>query len=334
MIGWMGESVEDASRRICRGLSDLDKAICAAIRPGNPLKDKLTEAERERIRQSLWRLRRDLEELSIPNLIDDISALFNNLFGGPDGFVQAIRGWADLVDTLVAEAECDYGAQPGRGSKKKRHVKGALLYLARRSQVDIPRVPAFIEPLVWEAILDPVIDVIAQLRNRHGSWGDVPRSPTFKARLNSGAQTVGGGVDSVAEWLTRIAWSLAFLLSPVSPRLKAAVDKFLRVNPKPVETALALASWLVSHTAQLVTLSDLLAVAVNEARFVIHQDEAGRKVYARELMLAFLADEMDLRDTNSLTFQLLSAIIDVGIDVVSMLLDKHSTPASRAATDG
>ena len=50
--------------------------------------------------------------------------------------------------------------------------------------------------------------------------------------------------------------------------------------------------------------------------------------------LAFLADEMDLRDPNSLTFQVLSVIIDVGIDVVSMLLDKHSTPASRAATAG
>jgi hypothetical protein len=322
MIDEVTRSLDEVSRGICRCLTGIGDALLTSIHPATPRLDELSASERERIRQSLWRLRRDLDELPA-NFIDDVSSLLDEAFGSPDAFVRAVRAWADLVDTLVLEVEQELGGQAGRGPSKKRQVKGALLYLVRHSDADIPRVPAFVEPIVWELLLDSVIDAIVQLANRHGLWGDAPPSPSFRARMNANVQRAGGLLELPVRWLTKLAWALVFLCSPVSPRLKAAVNTFLRENPQPVRTVLVLGTWVTRHTGSIVALTDLVSVVVLEAQFVIHANQNRRRAYARELLLAFLDAEIGLPDRDTLSFRLLVSLIDLGIDIVEMLFEKH-----------
>jgi hypothetical protein len=325
MIGNVARSLDEVSRGLCRCVTEIGDVFFSSLNPTAPRLDELSESERERIRQSLWRLRRDLEDLPT-NFIDDVSSLLDDAFGGPDALVRAVRAWADLVDTLVLEAERELGGQTGRGPSKKRQVKGALLYLVRHSDADIPRVPAFVEPIVWDLLLDSVIDAIVQLANRHSLWGDVPPSPSFRARMNANVQRVGSLLELPVRGLSKLAWALVFLCSPVSPRLKASVHNFLQENPQPVRTVIVLGTWVTRHTGSIVSLTDLVSVVVLEAQFVVHANQNRRRAYARELLLAFLDAEIGLPDRNTLWFRLLVSLIDFGIEIVEMLFEKHQMP--------
>lgn len=323
MINWVARSLEGMSRCFGRGLSGFDAIISSSLAPANRRREESSEEEFERIRQGLWRLRRDLDQLADASFFQDTVKLLKDAFGGADGFVSTVRAWANLIDKLVMEVESDFGSQPGRGPYKKRHVKGAILYLVKRTDLDIPRVPSFIEPIVWDVALDPMIDIIARVSNRNQLWEDVPATPSLRARVNAAAQRVGSIGELLVRWLTKISWSLVFLFSPVSPRLKTAVDEFLRENPEPFRSVLIIASWVVRNTGNLVIVSDLFSIVVVEAQFVEEADEKRRKIYARNLVLAFLDDEFGIPDRGTLGFHLLVTIVDVGVEVVAMLFDKH-----------
>ena len=273
MIGdCLSRSFGQLSDRFCQGVREVEDALLSALFPAGPSQGGLSEEDIQRIRESLWRIRRDLDQLEVTHFVDDVSSLLDDAFGGPEAFVRTVRAWADLVDTLVTEAEKDYGSAAGRGLYKKRHVKAALLYLVRRSGMQIPDIPAFVGPFAWDALLDPVVDLLAQFSNRHKLWKGVPPAPTFRARINAGAQRAGGWLESIVRWLTDRSWSVVFYFSPVSPRLQAAVDGFLLADPQPVRTVLVLARWTVQHTGTLVVLSDLFSTALIEAHFVEHAD--------------------------------------------------------------
>lgn len=248
--------------------------------------------ERERIRQRLWSLRRSLEQLGGGTFFDDLSRWLDEVFGGPDAFVTVVRSWAELVDTLVHAAEADFGSARGRGHTKRRHVKGAVLYLVRQARIDIPKVPAPLEPIVWYAMLDPFIAFIAKVSDRHALWGEVRPTPTMRARVNSGVQWVGGGLEFVVGWLTRIAWMVVFRSSPVSPQLKKAVDRFLRADPRPARTVLEIVTWVTRHAGDLVIVAELFSLAIQEAQQLGGMDAQELKDYAREVVLVFLEDSV------------------------------------------
>src|SRR4029077_18789451 len=163
---------------------------------------------------------------------------------------------------------------------------------------------------------------------------DMPLKPSFRGRVNAGLQRAGGFIELLAQWLTKLAWSLVLWNSPVSPRLKAAVDNFLREDPQPVRTVLIVVSWVARHGTSIVALADLLSRAVVEARFVLNAHERARKAYARELILDFLDQEIGLPDRNGLGFRLLTVLIDEGIDILIMLFEKHNFADFHAAQGG
>jgi hypothetical protein len=329
MTGWLTDSLDGASNCVWRGIAGVDELIGAVLFP--PPADELSPQERERIRQTLWRLRRDLDDLAVPHLLEDISRLLRDAFGGPQGFADTVRAWTLLIDDLVMEAEREYGRESGRGFYKKRHVKAALLYLIRRSDIRIPNVPAFVAPVVWSVLVDAAIDFLAQFANRHDLWGDMPLKPGLRQRANAQMQRVGSVLETGALWLTNLAWSLVFLWSPVSPALKKRVDDFLVVDPQPVRTFLLVGAFIVQHGSAIVTLSDLLSIAVAESELVLHADPRRRKAYARELVLDFIEQETGLPDRDSLGFRLIGSLVDLGIEVIVTLFSKHGIANVRAA---
>jgi hypothetical protein len=331
MTDWLTESLDGVSNCLSRGIAGIDEVIGAVLFP--PPTDELSPQDRERIRQSLWRVRRDLADLATPQLLDDISRLLRDAFGGPQGFMNTVRTWAVLVDDLVSQAERDYGGEAGRGPYKSRNVKGALLYLVRRSDINAPSIPPFLAPFVWNFVLDAAITFLAQFSNRNSLWGDVPLKPRFRQRVQAQVQRVGSATEVIAGWLTNVSWSVVFFFSPVSPGLKKRVDEFLAADPQPMRTFLLLATWVAQHTAVIVSLSDLLSTAIAEAQFVVHADDERRKAYARELVLDFIEQETGLPEPDSLGYHLIESLVDAGIEIIATLFEKHNmTPKIRFAT--
>jgi hypothetical protein len=328
VIDWATRKLDAASQCLCQSLSDLADAIFTPlVEAADPNPVTLSPEERERIAQSLWSLRRDLEDLASPGFIEDFHNLLDQAFGSPEAFVEAVKSWADLVDTLVWAAERDYGSEAGRGWYKRRNVKGGLLYLVHKGGIGIPDVPSFLMPVVWNVVLDPAVDIVVQISNRHSLWRGLPEKPSPRARVRIGAQRLGSWFDTLALWLAGIEWRLILLFSPASPSLRAAVDEFLKVNPDPVRTVMLCSAWAVRNSGNLVAAADLVSVAVREADFVLHQDAARRKAYAREFLLAFLDQEFGLPQPDSLAYHLIQTAIDLGIEVVITVFEKHP-PAS------
>ncbi len=329
MIDFLCRSCDDASGCLCRTIASFGEALLAPPLAESPT-DVLTEAERERIRQSLWLIRRSIGELG-ESFLDDLARLLNEGFGGPNRFVQIVKAWANLIDDLVLAAEYDYGSQHGRGYSKRRHVKGAILYLVHKAKITIPEVPQVLEPFCWNIVLDPVVNVLHSLSERYNRWGDVPQKPTFRARMSSGMHRVGGLLDTILNWLTNLGWRLVLAWSPVSPRLKKTVNAFLGAEPDPSRTVLVFASWVVNNTKNIVVLAHLFSTVVVEAQFFVRSDEARQKAYAREFLLTFIEFEVGLPPRDSLRFLLLSAGIDLAVDVVFALFEKRPPNSRRLA---
>lgn len=330
----MAQTVGAMSRCFYVGLVTIDDALFGCLELDDITNGDDDDVNQERIRESLLRIRRDLGQIHVAELVDDMARLFDEAFGGPEGFVRTIRAWADLVDSVVMETEREFGSESGRGAYKKRTVKGAMLYMVSRSDVDIPRVPAFLEPLVWDVLFDALIDIVARLINRNDLWEDVKLKPSLRARVFLGAQGGGSLLEGLVRWLTKVAWKIVFAASPVPARVKKAVDDYLLVNPQPVRTIVIVGAWITSHAQTLAVLSDLVSVMVVEAQVVVHATDEEKKAYARDLVLAFIDQEVGLPDRGTLRYRLLVTVIEMGIEVVVMLFEKHNffnTPRPETA---
>ena len=341
MIRLMAQTMVVMSRCFYTGLVTIDEALFSCLRLDDITTDDddNLDANQERIRESLLRIRRDLDQINVAELIDDMAQLFDEAFGGPQGFVHTMSAWADLVDTLVLATEREFGSEAGRGAYKKRTVKGALLYMVSRSpDVDIPRVPAFLEPLVWDVAFDALIDIVARVINENDLWEDVKLKPSLRARFSLEANRAGSFLEGLVRWLSKLAWKIVFAASPVPPSVKKAVDDYLVVNPQPVRTVVIVGAWITSHAQTLATLSDLISVMVVEAQVVINATEEEKKAYARDLVLAFIDEEVGLPRRGTLRYRLLVSVVEVGVEVVGMLFAKHNagntpTPTQEAVSE-
>jgi len=307
----------------CRFFGDLAAAFLSGLNPATPSSDELSPEEIERIRQSLLRIRRDIQSLPA-DFLDQLVALFQSAFGGPEGLRDTVFAWANLVDTLIHEAERHYGAHSGQGAIKKRRVKGALLYLVRRSEIKIAHIPGFVAPILWSVLLDFVIETFVRFYNRNRLWSVVPQSAPMRVRVFARVERAAGVFEWLARAVTNLTWRFLFLITPVSSRMKQSVDDFVRADPDPFRSALVLLSWTAEHASEIATLGDLISVALVETQQFLEANDQQRVVFARTLILAFLESEVGLPEEGGLAYRLLVAAIDAGIELFTMLSAKHA----------
>ncbi len=298
--------------------------------------NELSEEERERIRQSLWRVRRDLEQLSRDEFLHDVKGLVEELTAHE--LRRTLRSWVDLIETLAQQAEVYHGSASGRGHHKHRHLKSALLYLLWRSDLKLPRVPRFLDPMIFDLLVDFAISSVVRLINRGDLWCEAPEQPALRARLLRPPATVLGGlVQAASRLLSRIVWAAVLWLNPVSPPMKTVIDEFFRVNPDAVRgslrASLTLVEFTVNHLRELAVVFDLVATAVLEATHLLETDPSHRRLYARELVLATVEDLVGLPSRGSLGYQLLVAGIDLGVDAATFLFRKRTVSGDQDGED-
>jgi hypothetical protein len=299
----------------------------AMLRPRPRQDDELTRQELERLQHSVWRLRRAFHALSEHRFAEQLLVLIHDLFGDSEGLIRWLLAWSELIEVLVEGAEVRYGTRPGRGKRKAQQVKGDLLYVAKRLRLEVQGVPPALLPVVLDVIIDPLVAMIVELLNRHQLWSPAPRRVGLGRRM---AGAVGGAVPAliraVGIRLAQVSWWFVLALNPPDRKTREAIDLLVARYPReltdPTRKLALIAAFIGTHGKDVAAVIEIVSVAVVNAEEYLEADGPRKKVYARELVLAFLADIVDLPPRGSASFQVLSWFVDFGIELVVRLLNK------------
>lgn len=298
----------------------------------------------EQARRSAWILRRFYEEATRDNFAEEALREFRLLI--PSG-VQAARFfvvWIDLVETLCQEAERVYGTKSGQGPYKATQVKAAMIHLLLdKENFDIPKVPNFLEPIIVEAFVNIFIDIVVKLLNRDKIWMPAPPGPVPSRNLIAGMIT---GLMRFGKWVMKLApmvrfgaWirkvSLWAILkgNPLTPAVKRQVERIENLEGPSITEVLRriehLIKWMIDHRSNIVALIELVSVAAQEAESFIELSGSDKKIYARELILAFLEDYDIIR--TQLAYIITEWVLDWAIDSVVRIFNKRGAFQQRTA---
>lgn len=303
--------------------------IQALASAGTTSTKTLSEAELVQIRLSVWRLHKAIGYLAAEDLPGEFAELFRAVAGSPDELFKQILAWTDIIHTLMQQAEHCYGSGSGRGRLKARRVKAAVLQFARRTHFDIPKVPAMFEPLILSLTVDLVLKILVRVQNKRGAvmWGAVPEHPSFLRRFGAWlGDHLTGLLERAGEIAGALVWKLALSLNPLSPGLQKIVDELVNEQPdlltKPMAQAKALSDWLFAHTAEIGGLVEAFAIAVEMAEDLVETGER-KKLYARELVIAFLELSFIPRNRSAFLDTLLRFVIDTAIETLVHIFRKQ-----------
>lgn len=306
------------------------RVLVTLLLPGRrgraPAADELTPEQIERIHVTVWRLQNAIEELTQARGVVDLRAALTSLSFLAREFADQIIGWIDVIDTLIDEAERQYGTQAGRGAYKVYQLKGALLYMARREGFALPIVPGFVQPFVFDHFATIIADFIVAHLNDNALWNfdALPRRPSgWRARVSGPlSYRLGKLFEFLAKFLVGVAWRIVLSSFHLSPRMRAAVD---RLRPNVSDTMKALASleqFVVKNPNYVRAAARVLSIAVQQAETFAHLSGPQKQVYARELILAFL-EQNGLVDPSGLWREIVAAWIDLAINATVALFNRR-----------
>jgi hypothetical protein len=246
-------------------------------------------------------------------------SLLNSISQNGPQIQRAFIAWLDLVEVLVQEAENDYQVSPGKGKLKKEQVKSALRYLSRTRKLGGSKLVGSLPPVAIDLLIDWSIDQIVLLTNQYDLWvqESLPATPAqrFRDALRRVISFVG---STLARFLGRLAeWFDEFSPEPVlSPKLEAALkaveqEGLISGEENLVRGVVQLVIQLGSSKQEIILASEVIFAAVQEAETYLSLSGPGKKEYARNLINAVLEES-----GFSTRSQLLSAFIDVGIDLL------------------
>lgn len=218
---------------------------------------------------------------------------------------RVLVAWVGAVNILIQEVEAHCASQPGEN--KKLLVKAIARRLVRKSRLSLPMVPRWAEPLVIDGVVDIGIDFAVALNNRNDGWQLDEVAPggllqrlhwwfsMLSARLARGLGALLRPVLKCAA-LLYLAWTnLRLRLDPLPPDLE---DMLAGIDGTGIGRDLqalrdfvtAAASWLHENRERILAFLDLAADVTREAEWFGGLDGPDKKAYARQLLLAVLAD--------------------------------------------
>jgi hypothetical protein len=303
--------------------------------------------EQERLQALVWRLRRLFEEAMGGGVAGDLARALQWLADHGEALERAVVAWADLIEELVQSAERQYGTRSGQGALKTSEVQEALRRILR-DRIDLPRIPAYLDPLIVDVIVSVAIDLVVAIVNDQGMW----IADNYRARPVGFFRRLVRWLLSPFRWFTErvlkplvffplLALSIRFyywLQGPVmlSPEVEAAV---VRVQEQgfPVDVRQALTAltqgviWIGLHRDQVVAGFRLVIVVVQEAEGFLSMTGPEKKRYARNLVWAVLRD-LGFDVSGGLLYAVVDAVISASIEVAVQLANKRGAlrPARAA----
>lgn len=300
-------------------------------------------ADEERLRKHaqalVWQLRRAYEAFAGYGFADQFAQFINRIAPAAGQIEKALIAWVNLIEVLVQEAEREYGSAVGRGPQKAELVKAALLHLILdRPQLTIPDIPEFLVPIVTEIGVDCIIDAVVVILNQNQLWEPVPVQASdgigiFARALRLLRQfwrwlTALAPVRYIDAWWAKLTRRLILAAYPLSPQLKAAVQKIENTEGASIEDILnqsvATVRWIGEHRNEVLALIQVVAAAIQEAEFIGQLSGPEKKVYARDLILAFLESIGIIDDRTGLTYQIADSFLDWVIDAVVQIFNKRA----------
>lgn len=287
----------------------------------------------ERLRLTVWRLERAFATLtSDPRALEQAARELDDLLNQSRLLLIAV---ADLVETLAQEAEQAYGTQPGRGEFKQLQLKAAVLYLIYGSSLRLQGPPgvisSFLTPLLIEALVGWVADLVVGLLNRYQLWKPAPIQPPTRRLVAHTIWPTSRLLHWLSSRLTDLAWRLVLLQNPLRPVVRQAADSVEATIPGSIDAAVQLVTWMSRHRREVQAFTEIVSIAVNETEGFLSMSGPEKQAYARRLvMLALRENGFSLLDTplGELVF---GKLIDTFIDMVVHIFNKRAHFRHRSA---
>jgi hypothetical protein len=285
---------------------------------------------RKELRADIVELRQLLRIATEEGSDKDLAAALNFLAEHSKQIQRAFVVWMDLIEVLVQDAERRYGSAGAMGELKAAHVKGVVQYLMRNRSFDIPDVPKFLEPVIIDVVIDWSIDVALLLVNRYGLWvekGSTPKARSLLTTVKSQFRRAVLGVVGLFFWVyVRIRQTMQREVM-ISPEVKAAIDAVRRegviVHHQELFKGIAdLLVWVSAKKRTLMMLVEVTSAAVQQAEVYVSLTGAQKKAYARDLVLAALA-ELGFEQGTGLLFSIIDSTIQGSIETSVNLFNKR-----------
>lgn len=303
--------------------------LCAPEAGGDA---ELTPAQHERIRLTVWQLQNAFEAgTAIPRA--EWQRAFAALSVVTSDLQTTLIGAVEIVDRIVHEAEREFGTASGRGRYKRNQAKAALLYAFREADVELPGVSPILEPFVFDAAADVMIDFVVCHLNAMDGWeAGLPAQPVgLRQRLVTPvADSAGESLGRLGLWLTALAWRLMLWRRAPSPGIRAVIDDHGLALSHLLGAVRVLAGFMQRHRSFVRMLVGVLATATNEAEQFVGLSGPRKQRYARELILTFL-DQNGLIPPTVLGRRVAEVVIDVLIDMTVALYNHRQVFRHKAA---
>lgn len=252
-------------------------------------------------------------------------------------FQDAGRRVVELVsmaDTLIEEAERTYGTAKGRGKYKREQVKAAMLYAAHKSGYDLPWVPSILEPAIFSLGADMLVDFVVAQININDLWGYAeltPKPASILPRIGGPVLlTVRRSLDGLSGFLTALSWKIVLKANPLSPGMRAAVDRFSSSDAAVVGSLNHLRQFIAENPDWIRSLASLFAICTRQANRFTHLTDAQRLAYIRQLVLTVLR-QFGIYGGSPIRDRLIEAVVTVGIDATVTLFSNRGGPSPIAA---
>ncbi len=310
--------------------------------PPTPSTDRLQQHAREVV----WQLQRAYETAAGASFAEEVVRELRRLIPDPEEAKRAFVAWANLLELLIQEAEREHGRERGRGPQKADQVKAVLIHLFVDEPVlHIPDFPDFLVPFIVEIGVNWSIDAIVLLLNRNSLWEPAPGRPAVRVsvlgRLVRAALVVGkwfmrlAPVVRLGALLLRLTRKLVVTAYPLNPEIQQAVRVIECTHGARIEDMLRknadLIGWIGGHRQQVVALVEVVSFAVQEAEFYKELTGQQKKIYVRELIIAFLEDVGLIQNENGLMFYLADRVLDWVIDAIVSIFNARAESFGQRA---
>lgn len=302
-----------------------------------PPPDAGPEPDEESIHATISDIRRLLRVALSEGFDHDIAQALNDLAEKRDVIERAFVVWTDLIEVLVQQQEKLYGPRAGLGSIKAAELKKIFKYLLRNQKFKLPKVPAALEPLVVDYVIDWMVDVVVTACNHYGLWEEVePRSGypwrvfiaraiQWLARLFS---PIVRAIASIILWVRHAIAEQVLLSQEIRTALDAIEKEGLIVrSDEIIGEVKELISFMADHRKQLKAGFELVLVAVQEAETFASLSGPEKKRYATNLVFAVL-DELGFVQRYGSLATLIKSLISVGIEISVHLFNKRGVFAT------
>ena len=279
----------------CQRAAEILKELCLAPALDYPAGDKAQE-----LRRDIWKLRRELDEALSPEVRAKLLHFIQDLDKNRHTYISMLLSWLDLIEELTLSAEKEYG--DGAGPLKLKYVDDAMEYVliqqTKDLHVDIPWVPALLEPLARRLMIRTTVEFIITLVNNEripdiGLW----KNQALPGRKSWLPFTRQGRIRDfryrIGQWLVRWLFKPPQIPEDVKARLDVILEDLQNEGfslENSIRQFFEFLQFAGQNAKEIRHLIQALSVAIKISADFTEGSREERLEWVREAMVLYLED--------------------------------------------